>query len=61
MHPELIQAAAAERTRERHSQAAARQRAAEIGRSRRARRPQRVVRLRQFVSVQRASRLLRAA
>jgi hypothetical protein len=46
MHPELIQAAAAERTRERHSQAAARQRAAEIGRSRRARRPQRVVSVR---------------
>ena len=55
MHPALIQAAVAERTRDRHAQAAARQRAAEIRRSRQARRSQRTV------SVRRARRVLRTA
>ncbi len=39
MHPVLIQAAAAERSRDHHAQAAARRRAAEFRRSRQARRP----------------------
>lgn len=38
MHPALIQAAAAERSRDHHAQTAARQHAAEFRRSRRARR-----------------------
>jgi hypothetical protein len=40
MNPAIIQAAAAERTREMHAHAAARRQAAEIRRGRRARRPQ---------------------
>ena len=52
MHPVLIQAAA-ERSRDHHAQAAARQRAAEFRRSRRARRP--------HVSARLARRVLRAA
>jgi hypothetical protein len=40
MNPAIIQAAAAERTRERHAYAAARRHAAEIRRARRAQRPQ---------------------
>jgi hypothetical protein len=52
MHPALIQAAAAERTRDRYARAAARQRAAQI---RRARRP------RPAVSTRLISRVLRAA
>ena len=39
MHPAIIQAAAAERTRDRYATSAARQHAAEYRRSRRARRP----------------------
>ncbi len=40
MNPAIIQAAAAERTREMHAHAAARRRAAEFRRTRRAQRPQ---------------------
>ncbi|MGO9193876.1 MAG: hypothetical protein ACLP8X_36225 [Streptosporangiaceae bacterium] len=39
MHPAIIQAAAAERTRDRYATAAARRHAAEYRRSRRAKRP----------------------
>ena len=39
MHPAIIQAAAAERTRDRYATTAARRHAAEFSRSRRARRP----------------------
>jgi hypothetical protein len=52
MHPALIQAAAAERTRDRYARAAARQRTAEIRRARR---------LRPTVSARLAGRVLRAA
>jgi hypothetical protein len=55
MHPALIQAAAIERTRDQHAQTAARQRTAEIRRSRRARRP------RPVVGARLVSRVLRAA
>jgi hypothetical protein len=43
MHPAIIQAAAAERTRDLHTRVAAHRRAAEIRRSRRAQHPQPVM------------------
>jgi hypothetical protein len=54
MHPAIIQAAAAERTRDRYASAAARRHAAEFRRSRRARRPYTVM------SAGRGARVLRA-
>jgi len=55
MHPALIQAAAVERSREHHAQAAARQRTAEFRRSRRTRRSH------PHVAARLARRVLRAA
>jgi hypothetical protein len=52
MHPALIQAAAAERTRDQHARAAARQRTAQIRRARR---------LRLVISPRLAGRIVRAA
>jgi hypothetical protein len=54
MHPAIIQAAAAERTRDRYASATARRHAAEFRRSRRARRPHPVMR------ASRGARVLRA-
>ena len=54
MHPAIIQAAAAERTRDRYASAAARRHAAEFRRSRRARRSHPVM------SAGRGARVLRA-
>jgi len=58
MHPALIQAAAVERSREHHAQAAARQRTAEFRRSRRTRRTRRS---HPHVAARLARRVLRAA